>query len=364
MKNKFLKEYFDFSIRERNGLLILFIILLVIIISKTIITDRQYKSKYNFEEFEKQIDDFIISNSHPDQLYELFFFDPNTASRSDFEKLGFTSKAIRNILNYRNKGGKFYNIEDLQKIYSLTPEEYENVKDYILIGNENYKRKNQQTESQISKNNLFIFDPNITAKEGLLDLGLNARQADNIIKYREKGGVFRTPEDILKIYGIDNEIFSIIQPYISITIDTQTNEITVSNKNNFSINLNTTDEAGLQQLKGIGPVYSQRIINYRDKLGGFVHKDQLLEVYGFNEELLNNIMEFLIIDTNEIRKININEAEYKELISHPYIDKDNSNKILNYRKFAKEIKSFDELLYQKAITQEFYDKLYLYISTE
>ena len=82
------------------------------------------------------------------------------------------------------------------------------------------------------------------------------------------------------------------------------------------------------------------------------------------DELYNSILANLEIKGEPIRTININTADFKTLVSHPYIDKKIANAILNYRDFAKTIKSTDELVKQKALSQSEYDKISKYISVE
>lgn len=360
MKNKFIIEYFSFSVREKNGILVLFILLLIIVVTLLVLKKQKEDTKYNFEIFEDKIDEFLSVRSKKDINIELFNFDPNKASIEDFSKLGLSKNAINSICNYRNKGGKFYTPEDLKKIYNLNENEFEIIKDYIVIENNNYKAKHLATEKH-NNLELFIFDPNKALKTDFEKLGLNSWQIQNILKFRAKGGNFNTPEDFSKIYGINNELFNLIKPYIQITDIPENKE---TSKSDNIINLNTATDIELQKLNGIGPSFSKRIIEYRNKLGGFINSKQLLEIYGFKEETLLNIKDYLIIDTSYIKKININKAEYVDLIKHPYINKDNTKKILNYRNFAKNIKSFEELLNQKAIDKDFYEKLLPYITTE
>ncbi|MBQ1720196.1 MAG: helix-hairpin-helix domain-containing protein, partial [Bacteroidales bacterium] len=119
-----------------------------------------------------------------------------------------------------------------------------------------------------------------------------------------------------------------------------------------------------QKLKGIGEAYSKRIVAYREKLGGFISVEQLREVYGMTDELYNSISANLEIKGEPVRKININTADFKILVSHPYIDKNIAKAILDYRDFAKTIKSTDELVKQKALSQSDYVKISKYISAE
>ncbi|MDL2262791.1 helix-hairpin-helix domain-containing protein [Bacteroidales bacterium OttesenSCG-928-I21] len=362
MKNKFILEYFNFSTKERNGFIVILIILISITTTNIIIKNYKDKSKYNFEDFENDIDSFLSSQNELPIAEELFYFDPNTATREDFRKLGLSTKAINSICNYREKGGKFYTTEDFQKIYNITNEEYDKVKNHIVIEKSKKDTKQDKYKKTKKEYDLFDFDPNTATKAELENLGLKSWQIENIFKYRERVGTYKQPEDLKKTYGIDDKTYDRLKNNIKIS-ETEKNIITTERKN-LSINLNIASEVELQQLRGIGPAYSKRIVEYREKLGGFINTNQLMEVYGFTSELLQQVQDYLIIETDDIKKINLNTAEYKNLISHPYIDKNNTTKILNYRKFAGEIKSFDELLQQKAVDKEFYDKLLPYFTVE
>lgn len=84
------------------------------------------------------------------------------------------------------------------------------------------------------------------------------------------------------------------------------------------IEINGADSAELTLLNGIGPVFASRIVKYRQKLGGFISKEQLLEVYGFKPEVMEKIKDNISVDTSLIIPIKINSATFKEIIRHPY----------------------------------------------
>lgn len=299
----------------------------------------------------------------------MFYFDPNLASEEEFAKLGFSQKAIKSIINFRNKKGKFYKKEDLKKIYNVSEEEFEAVQDYIVIQESSYKKNYREKEKK--KISYFNFDPNTASLEDFEALGLKKWQAVNIIKYREKAGYFASKEDFSKIYGLSETDFEKLEPYIEIKIDsskirtkTQTTYNKIKKDKTIIIELNSTNIEELQKLEGVGKFYAGKIIEYREKLGGYYQKQQLLEVYGINEELYDLIQGQIIVDTNKIKKININTADFTRLIKHPYFGKEEVKTILNYRKFAKEINSYEELLKQKAVSKELYIKTKPYITTK
>jgi len=365
VRSKFIKEYFSFSKRERNGLIVLLAVLIIVIISRVIIANQSKGSSNDFESFENEIDVFMSYRTPDLEDGERFNFDPNTATKEDFMKMGLCLRTINSIITFREKGWKFYKPEDFEKVYDITPEEYNAVKDYIVIAQQSYSGgKNFYNKEKSQEGELFKFDPNTATKEELEALGLKSWQADNVIKFRDKGGVFRTEADFAKIYGMDEKIVEKLSPYIEISEEYSSSTQSSAKSNSIILSLNSATETELQQLSGIGPSYAKRIVEYRTRLGGFINVEQLMEVYGMTEELYMQIQDNFTISTEKIKKININTAEYKDLVTHPYINKENAKTILNFKKFAGKIKSFDELLKQKAINQEFYDKISPYITTE
>ena len=97
------------------------------------------------------------------------------------------------------------------------------------------------------------------------------------------------------------------------------------------LNLNSVDTTELQSLPGIGPFFARNIVEYREKLGGFIEKTQLLEVYSFDSSRMSNIESLIVIDTVELRKVNVNSDDFKTLLRHPYIEYEDVKKIVNHR---------------------------------
>jgi len=127
------------------------------------------------------------------------------------------------------------------------------------------------------------------------------------------------------------------------------------------LDINRCDSASLEALPGIGPVLSARIIKYRSLLGGFAHVDQLREVYGLPEETYNMISGRLFADSSAVRKININNADYRQLIRFPYLERFEVAAILKYRELQGRIDGFDELLENKLVAPEKAGKIRPYL---
>lgn len=211
--------------------------------------------------------------------------------------------------------------------------------------------ESENTPKQINHHqHLFFFNPNTASESELKTLGLNNKIVQNIIHYRQKGGKFVIPSDLRKIYSMNDSIYKIIEPYILIDTHKRKPFISItSQKNHYAekdnhedikpLNLNTADSIALLNLKGIGPVLSSRIIKYRTRLGGFYAIEQLKEVYGIKDSIYKFIINknYIFIDTNEIKKINVHQADFKTMIRHPYFNKEIVVKILEMQKKQEKI---------------------------
>ncbi len=132
-------------------------------------------------------------------------------------------------------------------------------------------------------------------------------------------------------------------------------------KESIIIDINHADSLDFQALRGIGPVLSKRIIKYRNLLGGFVDINQIQEVYGISDSLFNTIKPLLRLDTVNIKQININQCDIKELNSHPYLDFYQSKAIIKYRQDRTHIDSIQELNLIQLIDPQTLNKIKPYI---
>jgi DNA uptake protein ComE-like DNA-binding protein len=110
------------------------------------------------------------------------------------------------------------------------------------------------------------------------------------------------------------------------------------------VKLNSADTTELKSLPGIGSFFAKNIVDYRNKLGGFIEKDQLLEVYAFDSTRMSNIENFIIIDSIELRKVDVNNDDFKTILRHPYIEYEDVKKIVNYRESKGMIKNWEQYL--------------------
>lgn len=205
-----------------------------------------------------------------------------------------------------------------------------------------------------NKGALFYFDPNTLDEAGWKRLGLREKTIATILNYRDKGGRFRQPEDIKKIWGLFPDEAERLIPYISIAEQVDAGEqkppdtgINFAEKKSERkavaiININAADSNAFVSLPGIGPKLSQRIINFRNKLGGFYSVEQVGETFGLPDSVFQKVKPYLRLE-GPVKKININTASPEELRSHPYIRYHLANAIVQYRRQHGDFNSVDDL---------------------
>ena len=213
----------------------------------------------------------------------------------------------------------------------------------------------------------FAFDPNTLDSVGFVTLGLKPFIAKNILNYRKKGGKFKTADDFSKIYGISSEQFAKLKPFINISSEflakdtyekTETYERKYPEKSDtIRLELNTADTTDLQKLRGIGSGWAKAIVAYRQKLGGFVSVNQLLEIKNFPAETFSKIEKNIFVDVSQIRKIEINRANTEFMRKHPYLDFYKAKAVYELRLNKKTLKNIDELKALPEFTQEELQKI-------
>ncbi len=185
----------------------------------------------------------------------------------------------------------------------------------------------------------FYFDPNTVDAHRLENFGFPPYLIARITKYRLAGAKFYKKEDLLKVYGLNKDLYILIEPFmvfekpLNRTIHHDTSRKNHSNSKTIRlVDLNTADSLALIEINGIGPYLSSKILAYRNALGGFVSIDQLYEIYTIKPDQIERIKMYITIDKNRIKRLNVNTADYSELNSHPYLSSKEANAIINYRK--------------------------------
>jgi len=216
----------------------------------------------------------------------------------------------------------------------------------------------------------FPFNPNNLSSEKWRKIGLTDRQIRTIKNYEAKGGRFYKKEDLKKIYGLSEDEYLVLEPFITLPErENKQDENKIYNRIKpklppVVVEINTADSAELMRLNGIGASFSRRIVKYRNLLGGFISKEQLLEVYGMDSARLLPILDNLTVDQQLIKKINLNTVTIKDLSKHPYLDYYVAKAIVNYRDKHGKYKSVEDLKNAKLIYIELFEKIKPYLVVE
>lgn len=260
---------------------------------------------------------------------------------------------------------------------------------FVDAQNRRAERQDKTSERQFEKTNaektvtkyrFKPFNPNTVSFEELLAFGLSKAQASNIVNYRDKSGGFRDEAHFRKLYCMTDELFALISPYLvfeskaenrieSIAIEDVKIEKSDSKAQNkvrevLVLDLNACDSLDLQQIRGIGKVRAARIYKYGKRLGGYVAVEQLKEVYGIDNELFEQIKGHFTVGKTDIRKININSDEIKQLTAHPYIDFQLAKALIRFRKdYGKDFQSAEEIRYIHFLSEQEAEKLIPYLKT-
>ena len=229
-----------------------------------------------------------------------------------------------------------------------------------------------QTEER--KAELFPFDPNTADSTQLLRLGLQPWQVRNIYKYRAAGGVYRQPRDFARLYGLTLKQYRRLEPYIRIKEEDMpaeryfykyepieerdTMKYPIKLQAEERIVLNRADTAQLRKVPGIGPYFARKIVEYRERLGGYYRVQQLLEIEDFPETAVDF---FIIPDDTQLRKLNINRLSLNELKRHPYLNFYQARAIVDYRRLHGTIQSLDQLSLLRDFPREAIERLTPYV---
>lgn len=305
------KAYFDFSRNERWGLLVLVAIALTLFtwpwlypyfapqkleispkwaeeaqaFNAQLALVEQEEDKYktfsnsyknNYSSYQRRDDDNPNDAKTDNVVVELFVFNPNTATKEEFIKLGLSEKVAYSILNYREKGGQFRIKSDFSKIYTLQPADFERLLPYIDLP----ETKNLTAQADTAKK-FYNNNPNAN--------NFNSINPNPSEKYPQK-----------------------------------------AKNNSVILDINKAQAADFEQLSGVGAGYSNRIIKYRESLGGFVKIEQIGEVYGLPDSVFQKIKANLSCPNPQPKLINVNTATAEEL-KHPYLSFGQAKAIVRYR---------------------------------
>ncbi len=295
MSRRSWQDYFSFTKKELNGLMVLLVLMLIAIIFPMIYQPSILSPKIDIAAFQREVAAFERSaqqdraysyrDSYPvktkQKVISYFKFDPNGLPASDWMKLGLSEKQIKVIKNYEAKGGKFYSKADVQKMYVISQEQYNALEPYIQIANRRFAK--ERVSEETTQKPLVKLDVNLADSSDLEQVrGIGPAFAARIVKYRDRLGGFYSLTQLKEVYGVDSAKFA-----------SWSAQLSLENPRLQKININ---EAAFEDLKK-HPYLSFKQINailqYRKQHGAYADMQDLKKVGILSDEILRKIAPYL-----------------------------------------------------------------------
>jgi len=269
----------------------------------------------------------------------------------------------------------------LQLVYFLADFSKKDTTDLNSIEIVNFQRdldSLKAIELANKKPKIFPFNPSFLTDYKGYQLGMSTEEIDRLLQHRANGNYINSAKQFQQVTKISDSLLKTIEPYFKfpdwVVNKQNSNTNIISNGREKSQiepaifiikGLNSATAEELRSINGIGDKLSQRIVNYRNKLGGFLINEQLYEVWGLDKEVADKVLtRYSIINKPTLQKINVNSATFKEVLSIVYIDYELTKKIFNYRDEVAELQSIEELKKIDGFPLEKFDRIALYLEAK
>jgi len=237
------------------------------------------------------------------------------------------------------------------------------------------------------KPTIYPFNPSFITDYKGYKLGMSTKEIDKLLAYRKSGKYINSAREFQQVTGISDSLFLVISPFFKFP-DWVTNK---KMKNTYSKDgyvatsnfdykkypqkvddftgekrdLNTATAEELRQIRGIGEKLADRILKYRKKLNGYMLDEQIYEVWYLDKEVADKVLQrFTVLSKPQIKRININTAQFKEVLHAPYMNYELTKKIFELRDEMAEIQSMEELKKIDSFPVNKFDRINLYLTVE
>jgi competence protein ComEA len=272
-----IKQYFQFSRRERNGVFLLLFVLIALIILKFTIpfwyTADDTEAKEAFNKNALQLKELSQKTTEGEKQVALKPFNPNTATLDSLVASGINQKLARQIINYRQKVGLFASKADFKKLYNLTDSLYNRLAPFILLPNE---------VAQATAKKLIVEINSADSLELLAVKGIGPTYAGKILAYRRLLGGYYTLDQLGEAFYINaNTLVEKEQRMAEIKAQLKVNSSIIK-----KININTATQKELSRHPYINYKQSKAIVKHREKKGLFTSENDLLAAGVFSADKL------------------------------------------------------------------------------
>lgn len=219
-----------------------------------------------------------------------------------------------------------------------------------------------------TSNKIYPFNPNYITDYKGYTLGLSTVELDRLFAFRKQGKFMNSAKEFQNVTQISDSLLGYLLPYFKFPDWVGKNNNAKKQVSNFKkkievkdLNVATADD--LMEIYGIGETLSNRIVKFRDRLGGFLVNEQLYDVYGLKPEVVKKVLlKFQVSNVPAVEKINVNKAGANELSQLVYISKSLAYNIVRYRERNGSFKSKQDLIHVDGFPTEKLDRIALYLS--
>ena len=226
-----------------------------------------------------------------------------------------------------------------------------------------WKKTRKKRKNKTFKKPTELFDPNDLSKEEWMQYGLSEKQASIVLQFTKRG--IHSNDELQKIKFIPKETFETMKQFTRYSAAENAEvkkDIKALSTSRILVDVNNATEQDLLNIKGIGPFYARQIIKYQQQLGGFIRKEQLMEVWKMTPEMYEQIQDKISCESSMIKQLSVNQASVEELQAHPYLNWNQANSIVKMRMQKGVFKSIDEIRQSVIIDQETFEKVRPYLS--
>ena len=276
-----IKDYFQFNKKERNGILLLSCLLLLLILFYQFSHLLKQESRTDFSSFEKALAELEYEQEPTieKQKDSLFYFNPNTLSDKGWLVLGLPSTKLSVLRNFQKSGAIFKTKTDLKNCFAITDEFYEKIEKYISIP------EIKKVEKNISKREITkqLIELNQADSLQLISInGVGPFYAKQILKYRKELGGFRNYAQLTEIWGLEN-----------LEIQKLKQQTSIDTLHIRKVNVNTIELEQLKLHPYLNYKQAKMILNYRKQHGDFKQVKDIRKIKPISPELFRKIAPYL-----------------------------------------------------------------------